>query len=62
MQFLLQYILLYLHTNWHFKIILLFYVENDEVIKTLHIMDSLVSVGGYIYLDTRNWDMFYFLE
>jgi glycine/sarcosine N-methyltransferase len=32
------------------------YVENDEVIKTLHIMDSLVSVGGYIYLDTRNWD------
>lgn len=32
------------------------YVPNDEVIDTLHKMDHLVRAGGYIYIDTRNWD------
>lgn len=32
------------------------YVPNEEVIDTLHKMDLLVRSGGYIYIDTRNWD------
>lgn len=33
------------------------YVSNDDVLKTLEQMDSLVRPGGYLYLDLRNWDM-----
>lgn len=33
------------------------YVSNDDVLKTLEQMDSLVKPNGYIYLDLRNWDM-----
>lgn len=33
------------------------YVSNADVLQTLEQMDSLVSPGGYIYLDLRNWDM-----
>ncbi|WP_455618707.1 class I SAM-dependent DNA methyltransferase [Eisenbergiella sp.] len=32
------------------------YVPNDEVLQALHQMDLLVREGGYIYVDTRNWD------
>ena len=32
------------------------YVPNGDVVQTLHEMDRLVSPGGYLYLDTRNWD------
>ena len=32
------------------------YVTNEDIIKTLEQMDSLVQRGGYLYLDTRNWD------
>lgn len=32
------------------------YVSNDDVVNTLHEMNKLVSSGGYLYLDTRNWD------
>lgn len=32
------------------------YVPNEEVVDTLHKMDLLVRSGGYIYIDTRNWD------
>lgn len=33
------------------------YVSNDDVLKTLEQMDTLIKKGGYIYLDLRNWDM-----
>ena len=33
------------------------YVSNEDVLKTLEQMDSLVKPGGYLYLDLRNWDM-----
>ena len=32
------------------------YVNNEDVRRTLHEMDALVKRGGYLYLDTRNWD------
>lgn len=32
------------------------YVTNDEVPGVLTQMDKLVSDGGYLYFDTRNWD------
>ena len=32
------------------------YVTNADIIKTLEQMDSLVQSGGYLYIDTRNWD------
>lgn len=32
------------------------YVTNDEVLSALTKMDSFVAEGGYLYLDTRNWD------
>lgn len=32
------------------------YVTNEDVVKTLHEMDRLVEPGGYLYLDSRNWD------
>ena len=33
------------------------YVSNEDVLKTLEQMDSLVKPGSYLYLDLRNWDM-----
>ena len=33
------------------------YVSNEDVLKTLEQMDTLVKPGGYLYLDLRNWDM-----
>lgn len=32
------------------------YVTNDEVTEVLTKMDALVAEGGYLYLDTRNWE------
>lgn len=32
------------------------YVSNDDVLHTLEQMDSLVTPGGYLYFDIRNWD------
>ena len=32
------------------------HVNNSDVKKTLCEMDKLVKPGGYLYLDTRNWD------
>ena len=32
------------------------YVNNADVRRALHEMDALVKPGGYLYLDTRNWD------
>ena len=32
------------------------YVENGEIYTALESMDRLVRPGGYIYLDSRNWD------
>lgn len=32
------------------------YVTNSQVRDTLTQMDALVADGGYLYLDTRNWD------
>ncbi len=32
------------------------YVSNDDVLKTLEQMDSLVKPEGYIYFEIRNWD------
>ena len=32
------------------------YVSNEDVLKTLEQMDSLVRPGGYIYFEVRNWD------
>lgn len=32
------------------------YVTNSEVRDTLAQMDGLVADGGYLYLDSRNWD------
>ena len=32
------------------------YVSNSEVLDVLARMDTLVAEGGYLYLDTRNWD------
>lgn len=33
------------------------YVSNADVLRTLAAMDRLVNPGGYLYVDTRNWDM-----
>ena len=33
------------------------HVDNAGVVKALTEMDKLVHTGGYLYLDTRNWDM-----
>ncbi|MDE5866811.1 MAG: class I SAM-dependent methyltransferase, partial [Lachnospiraceae bacterium] len=32
------------------------YVSNEDVLKTLEQMDSLVKSDGYLYFDIRNWD------
>lgn len=32
------------------------HVDNQGVIQTLREMDQLVKPGGYLYLDSRNWD------
>ena len=32
------------------------YVENEQIFTALASMDQLVKPGGYIYLDSRNWD------
>ena len=32
------------------------YVPNDDVVKTLRRMDSLVKPGGYLCFDSRNWE------
>lgn len=32
------------------------HVENEEVKKVLKEMDALVTSGGYLYVDLRNWD------
>ncbi len=32
------------------------YIENEEIRTALASMDKLVKPGGYIYLDSRNWD------
>ncbi|MBQ2956732.1 MAG: methyltransferase domain-containing protein [Clostridia bacterium] len=32
------------------------YIENEEIPAALTAMDKLVRPGGYIYLDSRNWD------
>lgn len=32
------------------------YVTNSDVLSALTKMDSYVAAGGYLYLDTRNWD------
>lgn len=32
------------------------HVENADVIIALEQMDSLIKTGGYMYLDTRNWE------
>ncbi len=33
------------------------HVDHPGLVKTLHEMDSLVRPGGYLYLDSRNWDV-----
>lgn len=33
------------------------YVNNEDVLKTLEQMDSFIKPGGYLYFDSRNWDM-----
>lgn len=32
------------------------YVSNEDALKTLEQMDSLISPSGYLYFDIRNWD------
>lgn len=32
------------------------YVSNDDVLRALEQMDSLVKPGGYLYYEIRNWD------
>lgn len=32
------------------------YVNNDDVLRTLEQMDSLIKPSGYLYFDIRNWD------
>lgn len=32
------------------------YVKNEEVLGVLEQMDALVTPGGYLYFDLRNWD------
>ena len=32
------------------------HVNNDDVKRTLREMDKLVKPGGYLYIDSRNWD------
>ena len=32
------------------------YVSNEDVIKTIEQMDLHVNDGGYLYIDSRNWD------
>ena len=32
------------------------YVSNSDIVTALEQMDSLVQSGGYLYIDTRNWD------
>ena len=34
------------------------HVNNDDVLTALEQMNSLVKKGGYLYLDTRNWEKF----
>ncbi|MGI5894604.1 MAG: class I SAM-dependent methyltransferase [Candidatus Merdivicinus sp.] len=33
------------------------HVNNEDVVQTLREMDKLVKPGGYLYLDSRNWDL-----
>lgn len=33
------------------------HVSNADVVKTLHQMDKCIKPGGYLYFDSRNWDM-----
>ena len=32
------------------------HVNNDDVVRTVKEMDKLVVPGGYIYIDSRNWE------
>ena len=32
------------------------YVKNNEVLAVLEEMDTLITPGGYLYFDMRNWD------
>lgn len=32
------------------------HVPNDDLLRVLEQMDALVKEGGYLYLDTRNWE------
>lgn len=32
------------------------YVKNNEVLEVLEQMDALITPGGYLYFDLRNWD------
>ena len=32
------------------------YVSNSEALEVLAQMDALTAEGGYLYIDTRNWD------
>ena len=32
------------------------YVENSDIVKALEQMDTLVKKGGYICIDSRNWE------
>ena len=32
------------------------YVSNEDAVRTLEGMDRLVKPGGYLYVDSRNWD------
>lgn len=32
------------------------HVANEEVLQTLEQMDALITPGGYLYFDMRNWD------
>lgn len=32
------------------------HVSNEDILKTLEQMDSLVKPGGYLYFDMRNWN------
>ncbi|MFR9309044.1 hypothetical protein [Hydrogeniiclostridium mannosilyticum] len=33
------------------------HVDRQGVVKTLHELDNLIRPGGYLYLDSRNWDI-----
>ncbi len=32
------------------------YVSNEDLLKTIEQMDSLIKPGGYLYFEIRNWD------